>query len=178
MGIEADISKVIQDSLQDVKIELTEEFDRNFQREAFFSEKWKRRRYNPDPDRGILQKTGSLRKSIISVIEDNKIIFTSSLPYASIHNEGGAIGVTRKMKGFFWHKYKETTAGIKKRGELTTEAAFYKAMALKKVGSKIIIPRRQFIGNSPEVEKAVIEIIEENLSKYFESDQFKINIKK
>lgn len=178
MGIEADISKVIQDSLQDVKIEITEEFDRNFQREAFFSEKWKRRRYNPDPDRAILQKTGSLRKSIISVIEDNKIIFTSSLPYSNIHNEGGAIGVTRRMKGYFWHKYKEATAGIKKRGELTTEAAFYKAMALKKVGSKIIIPRRQFIGNSPEVEKAVIEVIEENLSKYFESDQFKININK
>ncbi len=178
MGLEVDIKKVILDSLQDVKIELTDEFDRNFQREGFFSEKWKRRRYDPDPDRAVLQKTGSLRKSIISVIEDNKIIFTSSLPYSAIHNEGGTIVVTRRMKGFFWHKYKEATAGIKKKGELTIEAAFYKAMALKKVGSKIIIPRRQFIGYSPEVEKSVIEIIEDNLSKYFESDQFKINIKK
>jgi Phage virion morphogenesis family. len=178
MGIEADIKKVIQDSLQDIKIELTDEFDRNFQRQAFFSEKWKRRKYDLDPDRAILQKTGALRKSIASVIKDNKIVFTSSLPYAAIHNEGGAIIVTRRMKGFFWHKYKEATAGIKKRTELTTEAIFYKAMALKKVGSKIIIPRRQFIGQAPEMEKVIIEIVEENLSKYFESDQFKINIKK
>lgn len=178
MGIDVDIKKVIQDSLQDIKVELTDEFDRNFQREAFFSEKWKRRKYDLDPDRAMLQKTGSLRKSIASIIKDNSIVFTSSLPYAAIHNEGGSISVTRRMKGFFWHKYKEATAGIKKRGELTTEAVFYKAMALKKVGSKIIIPRRQFVGQSPEMESILIEIVEENLSKYFESDQFKVNIKK
>jgi len=177
MGIEADINKAIQQSLKDTRIELTDEFDRNFQRQAFFSEKWKRRRYDPDSDRSILQRTGSLRKSIVSVVEGNKIIFTSSLPYAAIHNEGGEIVVTRRMKGFFWHKYKESTAGLKKRGELTIEAEFYKAMALKKIGSKIIIPRRQFIGRHPDMEKLITQIIEENLTEYFNSDQFKINIK-
>lgn len=177
MGIESDLKIVIRDSLQDIKIELTSEFKLNFQREAFFSEKWKRRHFYLEPDRAILTKTGELKKSIKSIIQDNKIIFTSTTPYAYIHNEGGAIGVTRKMKGYFWHKYKEATKGIKKRGEITTEATFYKAMALKKVGSKIVIPRRQFIGNSPEVETAVREIIENNLSEYFNSDQFKINIK-
>ena len=42
-------------------------------------------------------------------------------------------------------------------------------MALMKSGSVIRIPRRQFIGYSPEVEKAVREIIEENLDEYFKN---------
>ena len=40
-------------------------------------------------------------------------------------------------------------------------------MALKKVGTKIRIPRRRFLGMSPEVESAVRKIIEENLEEYF-----------
>ena len=39
--------------------------------------------------------------------------------------------------------------------------------ALKKAGSTIRIPRRRFLGTSPEVEKAVREIVEENLTEYF-----------
>ncbi|MBQ5465656.1 MAG: phage morphogenesis protein, partial [Muribaculaceae bacterium] len=53
---------------------------------------------------------------------------------------------------------------------LSTEAEFWKWMALKKEGSTIKIPRRQFLGASPEVEKAVREIIEENLTEFFEHD--------
>jgi phage gpG-like protein len=43
-------------------------------------------------------------------------------------------------------------------------------MALKKVGSKIVIPRRQFVGTSPEVENTVKEIISKNLNEYFENE--------
>ena len=89
--------------------------------------------------------------------------------------------MTNRMKAFFWHKYYEVTGsfGRKKNGErrndkrtvqLSTEAEFWKWMALKKEGSTIKIPRRQFLGASPEVEKAVREIIEENLADYFEHD--------
>ena len=60
--------------------------------------------------------------------------------------------------------------------QLSTEAEFWKWMALKKEGSTIKIPKRQFIGASPEVEKAVREIIEKNLTEYFEHD-FKIETK-
>ena len=34
--------------------------------------------------------------------------FSSYVPYAAIHNEGGKITVTGKMKKFFWAKFKET----------------------------------------------------------------------
>jgi phage gpG-like protein len=39
-------------------------------------------------------------------------------------------------------------------------------MALMKVGRTIKIPKRQFLGVSPEVEKSVREIIEENITEY------------
>jgi hypothetical protein len=47
----------------------------------------------------------------------------------------------------------------KKAKRLIAEAEFYRAMALKKVGSKIKIPERRFIGWSPELEKACTDII-------------------
>ncbi|MDD2294126.1 MAG: hypothetical protein PHD07_07970, partial [Bacteroidales bacterium] len=46
-------------------------------------------------------------------------------------------------------------------------AEFYKAMALKKVGSRINMPQRQFIGPSPDVERIIRSIIEDNVTEYF-----------
>jgi hypothetical protein len=46
-------------------------------------------------------------------------------------------------------------------------------MALKRRGSKIVIPRRRFIGASPEVERIVREVAEEHLSDYFNNIEFK-----
>lgn len=89
--------------------------------------------------------------------------------------------VTEKMKRFFWHKYYEATGsfGRKKNGErrndkrtrqLSTEADFWRFMALKRAGTTIRIPRRRFLGTGPEVECIVREIIEENLNDYFDMD--------
>ncbi len=102
-------------------------------------------------------------------------------PAAAIHNEGGEIKVTPRMKRFFWHKYYEATGsfGRKKDGsrrndkrtiQLSTEAEFWKCMALMKEGDTIKIPQRRFIGTAPEVEAAVREIIEENITEYFNID--------
>ena len=174
------INRYVHLTLKDIKTEAKEEFDRNFQRQAFFNEKWKRRRYVRDETRGILQQSSTLRKSIrAEIIEGNKgVAFTSSVPYARIHNEGGTITVTRRMKGYFWIKYREamgkkgyTLKGElrrnKKNRELSSDAEFYRAMALKKVGSKIVIPRRQFIGAHPDLEKLLLEIARENVKKVF-----------
>ena len=187
MNIEQQIKNVIRRSLDETRVAITDAFDQNFERKAFFSEAWQRRKGNHRNDKPLLVDTGNLRRSIKSKISEDRIVFYSELPYARIHNEGGVITVTKKMKGYFWGKYKEATGGFgyTKKGEkrqnkhnrqLTTEAEFYKAMALKKVGNKIIIPKRQFIGKHPEVEKKVREIIETNLSAYFNSDEFNINI--
>lgn len=173
------VKKVVARILKDIQVEMSDEFDKNFERQAFFSEKWQRRK-SPirNEGRAILTDTGALRKSIGSRTTENSITFFTSLPYAVIHNDGGEIRVTKKMKRYFWHKYYEATGsfGRRKNGEkrkdkrtvqLTGEAEFWKFMALKKEGSMIKIPRRRFLGVSPEVEKAVREIIEENITEYF-----------
>lgn len=173
-----DIQTIVRRILKDIQIDLSDEFDKNFEREAFFSESWARRKSPIRPDGHILVDTGGLRRSIKSVTDANSISFSSSLPYAEIHNEGGEITVTAKMKRFFWHKYYEASGSFGRRKDgskrkdkrtvqLSTEAEFWKMMALMKVGRKIVIPRRRFLGASPEVEKMVREIIEENLDEYF-----------
>lgn len=173
------VQKILKNILRDIQVELTDEFDQNFERQAFFSEAWQRRKSPTRPGGHILVDTGQLRRSIKSRTTENSIIFYTDLPYAEIHNDGGEIIVTQKMKRFFWHKYYEATGafGRKKDGsrrndkrtiQLSDEAQFWKFLALKKAGTTIHIPRRRFLGTAPEVEKTVRDIIEENLSEYIE----------
>lgn len=180
-----DVQIIIRRILTDLKVEMGDEFDRNFERQAFFSDSWERRKSPMRPGGATLVDTGQLRRSIKSRVSENGIVFYSDLPYASIHNEGGDITVTAKMKRFFWAKYYQSTGsfGRKKNGEmrqdkrtkqLAGEADFWKLMALMRVGSTIKIPKRQFLGVSPEVEQEVRSIMERNLSEYFDNYQIKI----
>lgn len=172
---------IIRRILSDIRVELGDEFDRNFERQAFFNDAWVRRKSLTRPGGTILVDTGTLRRSVRSRTTDDSITFYTDLPYAAIHNDGGEIVVTEKMKRFFWHKYYEATGsfGRKKNGErrndkrtrqLSTEADFWRFMALKRAGTTIRIPRRRFLGTGPEVERIVREIIEENLNDYFDMD--------
>lgn len=133
-----DIQKIIRNILNDVRVELSDEFDRNFERQAFFNEAWQRRSSPTRPGGSILIDTGKLRQSISSRTTDSSITFCSTLPYAAIHNDGGEVKVTARMKRFFWHKYHEATGsfGRKKNGErrndkrtvqLSTEAGVLEA---------------------------------------------------
>lgn len=157
------VERFIRLTLKDISVEVKDEFDRNFERESFFNEKWARRKYNDDESRGLLTRTGTLRRSLKAETTGYSVIFSSDVSYAAIHNEGGTITVTRKMKRYFWYLYRKLTDNYKRKP--TMEAEFYKRMALKRVGSKIIIPRRQFIGMHPEVERIIKEIVEINSKK-------------
>lgn len=168
------MKSLIRKILRDIEVELTDEFDKNFERQGFFSEKWKRRVSPGGEGRGILVRSGELRRSIRTRVDDSSITFSSDLPYAAIHNEGGEIKVTSRMKRYFWARYYACQGGFgrrkdgslrkdKRNARLTSESAFWKALALKKVGSTVKIPKRQFLGISPEVEQACREIIEERL---------------
>lgn len=181
MATEKELKTVIGRILKDIRIGIGDEFDQNFERQAFFTKAWARRRSPLRPGGHILVDTGALRKSISSRSDESSITFYSDLPYAAIHNEGGGIKVTARMKRYFWAKYNEAQGGFgrKKNGELRnnkknrqlgTEAEFWKAMALMKEGKVIKIPKRQFLGMSSEVEEDVRRIIEDNLTSYFEND--------
>lgn len=161
---DGELRKVVRRILSDIRVELGDEFDQNFERQGFFAEKWQRRKSPIRGDGHILVASGDLRKSIRSRSDESSITFYSDLAYAGIHNEGGEIKVTARMKRFFWHKYHET------------KDEFWRMMALMKEGKTIKIPRRQFLGMAPEVETEVRKIIEDNLTQYFEHD-FNINTK-
>lgn len=159
-------NEFLQNYLSDLKVELFDEFDRNFERKAFFDQKWKETKF-PNHRGSLLMRTGSLRRSMRATVQGNTIRFHSSLPYASIHNEGGVITVTQQMKRYFWAMYYKASGAIRynvktksavldDRGKrLSKEALFYKAMALKKVGSKIKVEQRQFVGPHRQVDQCV-----------------------
>jgi phage gpG-like protein len=155
--------------LSDLRVDLTDEFDRNFERKAFFSKKW-----DPKAPNGLIGK-GKLRRSIRSKIVGKSIVFTSTEDYAEIHNEGGEITVTEKMKRFFWAKAYEaggktrTKSGKKSKSKSADkwgkQAEIFKGLALKKVGSKIKIPQRQIIGNAPEVNASIKRIADFHINE-------------
>ena len=184
-----DVQKLFQLIIKDIGVELGDEFDKNFERQAFFSEAWQRRK-SPirNEGRAILTDSGQLRSSIGKRMTENSITFYSNLPYADIHNDGGEIVVTKRMKGFFWHKYMNAAGALtfarrkdgslrKDKGtrQISAEAEFWQAMALMKPGAVIKIPRRRFLGYSPEVEQAVRDVIEGALNEFV--SKFKLDYK-
>lgn len=171
------MEKVIRRMLRDIQVELDDEFDRNFERQGFFNEKWQRSRRAKMTGGATLIDTGELRRSVRSRMEGSGVTWESTLPYAAIHNEGGEIRVTARMKRYFWARYYAARGKFtykrdggqrndKRNRGLTAEADFWQAMALKKVGSVVKIPKRQYMGWSPEVEKVVREVIEEGLEEF------------
>ena len=113
--LERKVKHFISLTLKDIGTEIGEEFDRNFEREAFFNKRWARRKYNDDESRGLLIRTGALRRSIKTETTAHSVVFSSDLPYAAIHNEGGAITVTKRMKGHFWYLYRQLTDNYRRK---------------------------------------------------------------
>ena len=171
--------------LKDISVEASSEFDRNFETQSFFGQAWQRQKSPKRAGEHILVDKGNLRRSISAKADDDSITFQTSLPYAAIHNEGGEIKVTARMKRFFWAMYYKANGGLgrrkdgtlrqdKKNARLTTEAEFWKHMALMKVGSTVKIPRRRFLGTHPDLEKEVTAIIERRLNEFYTNpDNFK-----
>jgi len=138
--------------LDDVAIELTDEFDKNFERKAFFDKAWRQTKLI-NRRGSLMMRTAQLRRSIQMRQGSQSISWRSSRIDASMHNEGGEITVTAKMKKYFWAMYM-------REGKTGIEAEQFKAMALKKVGSKMEITQRQFIGDHPEVRRAIERCVE------------------
>lgn len=130
--------------ISDMRVELADEFDRNFQRKAFFTDRWKKRR-NPNARGSLLVVTGTLRRSIQASETPDGVRFTSNVPYATIHNEGGKGTVTvrqhqRKRKG--------------------------KTHTVKQHMRTVKMPQRQFVGDGKETQRIIQDVIDDNLQQY------------
>jgi hypothetical protein len=166
----------IKNILSDLKVELTDEFDKNFERKAFFDKPWPEVTI-PNKRGSLMARTGTLRRSVRSRVTAGELHFYSSSPYALIQNEGGTIVVTAKMKKYFWYRYYElvgkVTYNVKTKSanynsrtqKLTAEARYWRAMALKPVGSKVTIRARRFIGHHRQVDFIVQRVVHDNLKE-------------
>lgn len=143
---------------------------------------WKRAKRQDDPySRNRKPKTLSSQAPHLSRntqfhVGVGEVTITNPTPYAAIHNEGGTISshptITPKMRKMAWAKV-YAIAGVKKgkkKGklpkQLPVEALKWKALALTKktrLNIKANIPKRQFIGESVELNAKVRELIQQSI---------------
>lgn len=148
----------------------------NFRSGGFYGQRWQTTKRQQVPFTGasgrygpLLSRSDHLMSSTNSVPGNARVTIRNTAPYAQYHNEGATSIVTPKMKGFFWAKHYETGGGKRKGKKPSAEADFWKAMALKKPGSKIRIPQRQFLGPSPQVDRLVSDIVNKELEQFIKT---------
>ena len=157
------MSTVLKQILSGIRVELAEEYDRNFERKAFFDQPWEQRRIAHN--RGTLMAlTGRLRRSYMASDFPGGIKFSSDTPYASIHHTGGSIPVTPKMRKYFWAMYYKS-GGRGKKGTPTAQAQAWRSLALTRK-STFTIPRRQVIGNHPKVDAIVGRVAAQEIERW------------
>lgn len=127
-----------------LSIIMRQETDDAFRTKAWGGVPWAPTRWVNMRGSLMLRPGAALRKSLTFRAEGNRVIVSSSTTYAQIHNEGGVITVpvTERMRRYFFAMHHET--GVPR----------YLAMALsRKQQYRIVIPRRQFVGITPETHK-------------------------
>lgn len=139
---------------------------------------WRQRRRST---RGkTLINTGTLRRSIRIVSKTfDTIKIGTDLPYAQIHNEGGVIPITPKMRRFFFHKYYELsgksskdkkgkTRSTSRNRAINQDAQYYLNLAITKK-STFRIPKRQFMGQSYYLEQRLTRLAQSEITKILNS---------
>ncbi len=152
-------------------------FKTNFKKQGSLKtgfEAWTPRKFNSGKGRSLLRQSGLLFNEIRKRSGKNYAAVYNGLKYARIHNDGGNIPITPKMRRFFWAQYFNLMKGalnksgnsssLKKATKLMPQAQFWKNMAMKK-GSVIKIPARPFIYKSLVLEKKISKYINQFVKK-------------
>jgi len=130
-----------------------------FDKEQWDGEKWTKRK-DGDSSRALLVGhfgSANLKKNIRFEVENDTVVIQTDTEYAQIHNEGGTIEQTPtpKQRRFFWAMFRQT------------KETHWKAMALAKK-LKIEMPKRQFIGESQELNEQIEAHILNSFEKHFD----------
>ena len=111
----------LEDAHRYAKVAGVNFFKQNFSQAGDFLDTsltpWAKRSLTVGSDRGVLIQSGKLRDSIHAVNRgiDRIIYQTDPLAYAKIHNEGGYIVVTERMKRYFWYLYMKSTGTMQRK---------------------------------------------------------------
>lgn len=178
-----DIEKMLRESLDDLKtlylrkmpikvgVAVRDSIRQNFRQGSFYrGDKWEQPMRVTLHFRGAAGQRGPLLSGSNHLMMNTdyealpgRVIIRNSEVYAATHNDGEEIGVTERMKRFFWAKHMEHK---ERMGPEDPETEFWKRMALKKPGSRIKIPRRHYLGPGPEVDAIVQQVIEKEIQEY------------
>lgn len=144
-------------------IEAVNLFKQNFDREGFIAGEGRLQRWEATKrhtGRKILTKTRRLRRGIkIKSADSRKVVVgvDGNIKYAKLHNEGGKLEITPKMRRYFWAMFKQT-------GD-----AYYKGLALTKK-THFDMPARPFIGNTlamkPRLDRRTIKELKKLTQNY------------
>lgn len=173
--------------LSDINVSVLEQFDRNFERKGFFDQRWPETRQR-NTRGSLMLRSGRMRRSLRGHVLPNGIGYSSSVPYFSIHNNGGKIKVTQKMRKFFWFQHKQQSGRITelKSGKISgstrnvqtaTQAEFWRNMAMIRSDS-ITMPQRQVVGHHRKIDTIVRNVCDRNFKELADSfsDRFKHNL--
>ena len=138
--------KLKKDILDDMRVELSDEFDKNFERKAFFTDAWKARK-DPKANGSLLVVSGRMRRSIKGSVEGDGVRFTSDTNYATVHNEGGSGFVTVRQ-----HQRKRY-----KTGKVYTVHSYQR---------RVNIPQRQFVGDGQRTQEIIRGVIDDNVKQF------------
>lgn len=145
--------------LERMRVKLTDEFHRNFERKAFFGKLWAPRRYGK---RGsLLVVSGRLRRSLRAQVVGSAVRFSSSMPYASSHNEGydDAVKVDAYIRRA--HTARRRIGNRVRRVKVKEHNVQVHTRYLK-------LPERRFVGDAPEVRKAVEACVTHEVNQFAE----------
>lgn len=166
-----DANTFINNAIRDIKTELDAEFDENFERKAFFDRRWAPLSRNYHPTGGsMLVRTGALRQNLRSRIDGTRLIYSNSLPYAGLMNDGGTVRQdfvpTPKMRRWAWARHRE----LLKAGQ-TAEAEKFRRMALaKRIRRTFTVPARPFVGEHPRVWEIASDVMAEHVARAVEAE--------
>jgi phage gpG-like protein len=131
-----DLNRAIAAELPDTaKRHAVAHFNNSFREQGFTDRalvKWPARSGNKDTGRALLIKSGRLRRSIQGRTEPGRVIIESlDVPYAEIHNKGGRVSLTQRVKEH----------SRRRKGNTHTVSAHSRRM-------NYTMPQRQFMGES------------------------------
>ncbi len=143
-------------------VEAVNHFKESFQNEGFTDsslQKWasrKTKRSGGTNGQKILSQSGELADSIDYEVQGNNVTIFTDKPYAKIHNEGGVITVTDKMKKYFWAMHKQAKDAKDEDGMNQ-----WKAMALSKT---ITVAQRQYMGQSQAMMENMVQKVTRDMT--------------
>ncbi|MCD6017272.1 MAG: phage virion morphosis family protein [Bacteroidetes bacterium] len=160
-----DHKQAVEEFVVVMGVEAKNHFVRNFNRQGFLDEAvdpWQKRKNKRGSGRGILIKTGDLKRSIRIIRKSrNGVTIGSDLPYAKIHNEGGSISKSARNATL---NFKIKSNGSSRFAK-AKNANFQQDVHIGK--HTIRMPKRQFIGHSGQLTRKLALMLRAEIRKVF-----------